>query len=63
MGDYSAWFESMIKDEELKRQAAKVEQDPNLSPQESRVRIKQAVESRFHGARLSQGRPWAMMPR
>jgi HAD superfamily hydrolase (TIGR01484 family) len=46
-GDYSSWFESMIKDEELKRQAAAIEQDPNISPQESRERIKQAVEARY----------------
>lgn len=46
-GDYSAWFESMIKDDELKRQAAEVEPDRNLSPQQSRMRIKQAVEARY----------------
>jgi len=46
-GDYSTWFESMIKDNELKRQAAEIEQDQNLSPRESRERIKQVVESRY----------------
>jgi hypothetical protein len=46
-GDYSAWFESMIKDDELKRQAAEVEQDPNLSPQPSRMRIKRAADARY----------------
>jgi hypothetical protein len=46
-GDYSAWFESMIKDNELKRQAAEIEQDPNTSPSDSRERIKQAVEARY----------------
>ena len=46
-GDYSAWFESMIKDNELKRQVAEIERDPNASAQESRERIKQAVEARY----------------
>jgi hypothetical protein len=46
-GDYSAWFESMIKDNELKRQAAEIERDPNASPHESRERIKQVVEARY----------------
>lgn len=46
-GDYSTWFESMIKDEELKRQAEQVEQDRNVSPHDSREKIKQAVEARY----------------
>ena len=46
-GDYSAWFESKIKDDELKRQAAQVEQDPDATPQDSRERIKLAVEARY----------------
>lgn len=46
-GDYSHWFESMIKDEELKRQTVEVEQNMNASAHESRERIKQAVEARY----------------
>jgi hypothetical protein len=46
-GDYSTWFETMIKDNELKRQTADIEQDQNLSPRESRERIKQVVEERY----------------
>ena len=46
-GDYSTWFETIVKDDELKRQAAEIERDHNLSAQESRDRIKQAVEARY----------------
>jgi HAD superfamily hydrolase (TIGR01484 family) len=46
-GDYSNWFESMIKDEELTAQAAEIEQDERTSPQDSRQRIKEAVEARY----------------
>ena len=46
-GDYSAWFETMIKDNELKRQTAEIEHDQNVSAHESRERIKQAVEARY----------------
>ncbi|HEY6765648.1 MAG TPA: HAD-IIB family hydrolase [Candidatus Sulfotelmatobacter sp.] len=45
-GDYSAWFESMIKDQELARQAAEIEQG-GFSPQESRQKIREMVESRY----------------
>jgi hypothetical protein len=46
-GDYSTWFETMIKDTELQRQAEEIERDQNASAQESRERIKQAVEARY----------------
>lgn len=46
-GDYSAWFESRIKDEELKRETELVEKTPEISPQESRKKIRQAIESRY----------------
>jgi hypothetical protein len=46
-GDYSTWFETIVKDNELKRQAAEIESDQNISAQESRERIKQAVEARY----------------
>lgn len=37
-GNYSAWFKSMIKDDELARLAAQIEQDKNASPKDSRKR-------------------------
>ena len=46
-GDYSAWFENMIKDKELKRQTDEIERDQNISPQESRERIRHLVEARY----------------
>ncbi len=46
-GDYSNWFESIIKDQELKRQAAEIERDMNASARDSRERIRQAVEARY----------------
>ena len=46
-GDYSTWFQTMIKDEELKRQAEQIERDKSASAQDSRERIKQAVETRY----------------
>jgi hypothetical protein len=46
-GDYSAWFKSMIKDDELGRQAAEIEQTKSASAEETRRKIKEAVESRY----------------
>jgi HAD superfamily hydrolase (TIGR01484 family) len=46
-GDYSAWFGSRIKDEELRREAEQVEKDPEMSAQESRSKIRQAIETRY----------------
>lgn len=46
-GDYSARFKSMIKDDVLARQAAKVQRDKRASPKDSREKIKEAVESRY----------------
>ena len=46
-GDYSSWFESMIKDNELSKQVAVIEQDKGSSPQESRQKIKTAVDKRY----------------
>jgi hypothetical protein len=46
-GDYSQWFRQMIKDPELADEVAAVEQDTSLSPQESRKRIKEAVNRRY----------------
>jgi HAD superfamily hydrolase (TIGR01484 family) len=49
-GDYSAWFASRIKDEVLKHEAERAEKNLELSPQESRNRIRQAIESRYTAA-------------
>lgn len=46
-GDYSAWFGSRIKDEELKRLVEQVEKDLELSPQESRRKVRLAIEARY----------------
>ncbi len=46
-GDYSKWFESMIKDPELKRQAEEVEKDTAVSAQDSRQRIREVIEARY----------------
>jgi hypothetical protein len=46
-GDYSNWFKSMIKDDELERQTAAVEKDKSASPKDSRQRIREVVESRY----------------
>jgi len=46
-GDYSRWFREAIKDEELAREAATVEADQALSADESRGRIRTAIEERY----------------
>ena len=46
-GDYSQWFRQRIKDPELADEIAAVEQDTTLSPQDSRRRIKEAVNRRY----------------
>jgi len=49
-GDYSSWFRRIIKDEELARQAEEIEADAAMSLEDSRQRIRQAVESRYTAA-------------
>jgi hydroxymethylpyrimidine pyrophosphatase-like HAD family hydrolase/GTPase SAR1 family protein len=46
-GDYSNWFRSVLRDNELADEAAQIEQQPNLAPNESRARIRQAIEARY----------------
>lgn len=46
-GDYSRWFGEVIGDEELAGEARAVEQTTSLDPNESRARIRAAVESRY----------------
>jgi hypothetical protein len=46
-GDYSRWFRQEVKDEELSREAERIEQDPALSPSQSRERIRAAIDQRY----------------
>jgi energy-coupling factor transporter ATP-binding protein EcfA2 len=46
-GDFSSWFRTIIKDEELAREAAQIERDEAASPEESRARIREAVDTRY----------------
>ncbi len=46
-GDYSRWFHEAIKDEDLATEVSRVEEQTNLSPQESRYLIKAAIEKRY----------------
>jgi energy-coupling factor transporter ATP-binding protein EcfA2 len=46
-GDFSTWFKTIIKDEELARQAADIERDPHASAAASREKIRAAVDSRY----------------
>jgi hypothetical protein len=46
-GDYSEWFRSRIKDADLAREAARIEQQPGARPRDSRAAIRRAVESRY----------------
>ena len=46
-GDYSNWFRKFLKDDELARQTALVETDPDLPAKETRERIKGLVQERY----------------
>ncbi|HWP46539.1 MAG TPA: hypothetical protein VNM22_05215 [Candidatus Limnocylindrales bacterium] len=46
-GDYSRWFREAIKDEDLATEVSHIEEQTNLSPQESRHLIKAAIEKRY----------------
>jgi hypothetical protein len=46
-GDFSDWFRSIIKDDELADEAAQVEQNRSLSATESRDAIRTAIETRY----------------
>jgi hypothetical protein len=45
--DYSAWFRHVIRDEELAREVAEIENDRGLDPRKSRRRIGKAVSRRY----------------
>jgi len=46
-GDYSRWFRDGVKDPELAEEVAEVESQTELSPEESRERIRHAIERRY----------------
>ncbi len=46
-GDYSQWFRSKIKDTDLAAEAEEVEKRSDLSPQDTRTAIREAVERRY----------------
>jgi hypothetical protein len=46
-GDYSRWFRTCIKDEGLADEAAAIEEDQELSVDETRARIRHAIEERY----------------
>jgi HAD superfamily hydrolase (TIGR01484 family) len=45
--DYSRWFHDAIKDDDLAQAATDIENDPQLSPQESRTRVQAAIQERY----------------
>jgi hypothetical protein len=49
-GDYTRWFQEIIKDEPLAQDAAAIEKDEAMSPADSRCKIKQAIETRYTAA-------------
>jgi HAD superfamily hydrolase (TIGR01484 family) len=46
-GDYSRWFETIIKDDELAASARQIEQDAHENPAASRARFRSEIESRY----------------
>jgi HAD superfamily hydrolase (TIGR01484 family) len=46
-GDYSRWFRSAIKDEDLAGVAENMERDNGVSPEESRKIIREAIEQKY----------------
>jgi len=49
-GDYSRWFRESIKDGDLADEVAAVENEPDVSPKDSRAAIKSAIEQRYTSA-------------
>ena len=45
--DYSRWFRNQLKDEDLATAAEDVEHDKDMSPAESRARMRSAIEDRY----------------
>jgi HAD superfamily hydrolase (TIGR01484 family) len=46
-GDYSQWFRRRIKDAELAEEVERIERQPEITPQDSRAAIREAVERRY----------------
>ncbi len=46
-GDYSRWFREAIKDEDLADEVAAIERQPDLTPEDSRARVRATVEARY----------------
>jgi hypothetical protein len=46
-GDYSRWIRESVKDEEIAELVQQIEQNSNLSPQDTRSRICNAIEARY----------------
>ena len=46
-GDYSVWFRSSIKDEQLADNAQEIESEASIDPAEARRRLRKAVASRY----------------
>jgi hydroxymethylpyrimidine pyrophosphatase-like HAD family hydrolase len=46
-GDYSDWFRNVINDEELAKEAEKIENRAGTSPEKSRTLIKTIIEARY----------------
>ncbi len=46
-GDYSRWFQEVIKNEDLAAEARRIEQSLELSPGQSRAHIKRAIEQYY----------------
>jgi hypothetical protein len=46
-GDYSRWIRGSVKDDDLARLVQHIEQNDDLSPQDTRNRICDAIEARY----------------
>ncbi|MBI3949746.1 MAG: HAD-IIB family hydrolase [Acidobacteria bacterium] len=46
-GEYSKWFREVIKDEDLAAEAARIERLPDVSPEESRHLMREAIQKRY----------------
>jgi phosphoglycolate phosphatase (TIGR01487 family) len=49
-GDFSNWFRSIIKDDELADETAQIEQNLSLAPMQSRAAVRAAIEKRYTAA-------------
>lgn len=46
-GDYTNWFRTQLKDEALAKASAEIEKSANLTPAESRLRMRAAIQDRY----------------